>query len=131
MRVVRFATMAAVALLLAIPAVAQAQAAKPKAVEHDLAGKAQCLMCHKAGVMEPVPDVPASHADRPDATCLWCHGPDAAMLTKDASAIPHDLEGKAQCTMCHSGAMPNIPGTPADHEGRGIEYCQLCHKPAT
>ncbi len=129
MRLVRFAVLAAVALIIGMPVVTQAQAAKPKAVAHDLEGRAQCLMCHKAGAMEPPPDVPASHAERPDETCMWCHGPGAAMLTKDANAMAHDLEGRAQCLMCHSGAMPNIPAPPEDHEGRGNEYCTLCHSP--
>jgi hypothetical protein len=40
---------------------------------HDLAGKDNCLMCHTAGVMEPVPDVPASHEGRVNENCLWCH----------------------------------------------------------
>ncbi len=129
MRVVRFVAVTAVAMLIGLPVVAQAQAAKPKAVEHTLEGRAQCLMCHKAGAIEAAPDVPASHAERPNETCLWCHGPGAAMLTKDAAAMSHDLKDRAQCQMCHSGAMPNIPAPPADHEGRGNEYCTLCHSP--
>ncbi len=40
---------------------------------HDLQGKDNCLMCHAAGVMEPIPDVPASHEGRGVETCLWCH----------------------------------------------------------
>jgi hypothetical protein len=40
---------------------------------HDLAGKENCLMCHAAGVMPPVPDVPADHEGRTNETCLWCH----------------------------------------------------------
>ena len=40
---------------------------------HDLAGKDNCLMCHTAGVMEPVPDVPASHEGRVNENCVWCH----------------------------------------------------------
>jgi hypothetical protein len=40
---------------------------------HDMAGKDNCLMCHTAGAMEPVPDVPASHEGRTNDTCTWCH----------------------------------------------------------
>ncbi len=40
---------------------------------HDVAGKENCLMCHAAGVMPPVPDVPASHEGRENEYCLWCH----------------------------------------------------------
>ena len=42
-------------------------------------------------------------------------------------AVSHDLEGKDQCTMCHSGAMEGIPAAPTDHEGRGNETCLMCH----
>lgn len=107
------------------------QAAKPPAVKHDLAGRDNCLMCHTAGVMEPVPDVPASHGDRPNETCLWCHAPDAGIQSADPPAIPHDLAGRDNCLMCHTpGAMEPVPDTPATHEGRGNEYCGMCHKPA-
>ena len=47
----------AVMCLLAAPAFAQE---KPTAMPHDTAGKETCLMCHTAGAMEPVPDVPAA-----------------------------------------------------------------------
>lgn len=40
---------------------------------HDLEGKENCMMCHAAGVMPPVPDVPATHEGRGNETCLWCH----------------------------------------------------------
>lgn len=40
---------------------------------HEIEGKENCMMCHAAGVMPPVPDVPASHEGRGNETCLWCH----------------------------------------------------------
>ncbi len=43
------------------------------AIPHALAGRAKCMMCHKPGVMEKVPDVPADHAGRADTTCQMCH----------------------------------------------------------
>jgi hypothetical protein len=108
-----------------------AQEAKPNAMAHEAEGRAQCLMCHTAGVMEPVPDVPASHAERPNETCLWCHAPDAKMLTVTPKVIPHDLAGRDACLMCHTpGAMEPIPDAPADHDGRGNEFCGMCHTAA-
>ena len=56
--------------LLAAPAFSQV---KPKVMTHDTAGKENCLMCHTAGAMAPVPDVPESHAGRSNETCRWCH----------------------------------------------------------
>lgn len=46
-------------------------------VSHDFAGKENCLMCHAIGVMPPVPDIPADHKGRANATCSWCHKPKA------------------------------------------------------
>jgi hypothetical protein len=46
-----------------------------KAASHDFEGKDNCLMCHTAGAMEPVPDVPESHEGRTNAQCVWCHKP--------------------------------------------------------
>ncbi|MDH3457278.1 MAG: nitrate reductase cytochrome c-type subunit [Gemmatimonadota bacterium] len=130
MRVVRIVTVAAVALMVGLPALARAQeeAKKPPVVPHAVEGQTQCLMCHKAGVMEAVPDAPANHAERVNETCLLCHAADAIVQTAEAPAITHDLEGKANCLMCHSGAMPNVPASP--HEGIDTKYCGLCHKVA-
>ena len=41
--------------------------------------------------------------------------------------MTHDMAGKENCVMCHSGAMEGIPAPPADHEGRAVETCALCH----
>jgi len=114
--------------LMAAPLTAQT---KTTAVTHDLEGKDNCLMCHTPGVMEPVPDVPASHEGRANETCLMCHGPESAMVTTGAPNIPHDMEGKDNCLMCHAaGVMEPVPDVPASHEGRTVEMCQWCHKTA-
>jgi hypothetical protein len=52
---------------------ADVQKATPKIVSHDLAGRDNCMMCHKAGAMEPVPDAPASHEGRDIKWCTMCH----------------------------------------------------------
>lgn len=118
-------------LLLTVGVVpALAQAAKPPAVTHDLEGRDQCSMCH-SGAMPDIPAAPAeSHKGLEVKTCLWCHAPDAAMQTKTPTAIPHALEGRDKCTMCHSGAVPDVKGMPADHKGRTDTDCKVCHKPA-
>ena len=43
------------------------------------------------------------------------------------TVVSHDLAGKENCVMCHSGAMEGIPAQPADHEGRALDTCLLCH----
>jgi len=110
---------------------AVAQTMRPSQVLHDLAGRDNCLMCHAAGAMEPVTDVPATHEGWENVACLWCHGADAAMLTTDPPVITHDLAGRDNCLMCHApGAMDGVVETPADHEGRESSHCQMCHKVA-
>lgn len=131
MNIRRIPAVVAVASVALVSMAAMLQDAKPMAVPHDLAGRDNCLMCHTAGAMEAVPDVPASHADRPNETCLWCHAPDSKMLTTTPKQVTHDLAGRDQCMMCHkAGAMEPVPDAPADHEGRDVKYCTLCHKPA-
>ena len=104
---------------------------KTKAAAHDLEGKDNCLMCHTPGVMEPVPDTPESHEGRAIESCLWCHAPDSPMVTTGPKLIPHDLEGKDNCLMCHMpGVMAPVTDTPENHEGRGIEVCLWCHTTA-
>jgi formate-dependent nitrite reductase cytochrome c552 subunit len=56
------------------PATAPTQAAPgtggTPSVSHEVAGRSDCLLCHGAGRLEPVP---ATHAGRPNDTCLLCH----------------------------------------------------------
>jgi hypothetical protein len=42
-------------------------------------------------------------------------------------AVSHDLDGRSECLMCHSGAMEGVPAAPADHAERGNETCLWCH----
>jgi hypothetical protein len=123
-----FLGMMVAGLAVANPVSAQV---KTKAMSHDLAGKENCMMCHAAGVMEPVPDIPASHEGRAVETCLWCHAADSPMVTTGATQTTHDLAGKENCLMCHAaGVMEPVPDAPASHEGRGVETCLWCHTAA-
>ncbi len=45
--------------------------------------------------------------------------------------VKHDLEGRSECLMCHSGAMEGVPAAPEDHAERGNDTCLLCHGPGT
>jgi hypothetical protein len=131
MNVRRFFALAGAVVLAAVwsaPLVAQGN---PKPMNHDVAGREQCLMCHTAGAMEPVPDAPASHEGRGNETCLWCHATDSPMLSGTATVTPHPIQGREQCMMCHkAGAMEPVPDAPASHEGREDKYCTLCHQSA-
>jgi hypothetical protein len=51
-----------------------------------------------------------------------------AAQDKKPAVVPHDLEGKANCTMCHNGKMPNIKAVPAEsHKDIANDACMLCH----
>lgn len=45
-----------------------------------------------------------------------------------APVIPHTIEGQRKCNQCH-GAKGMKP-MPADHEGRPVESCLICHRPS-
>ncbi len=114
------------------PSAVNAQVTKPSVVPHPTDGRAACLTCHGAKT-DSTKAVPEDHVDRPNEACLFCHGKDAAMQTKEATPIEHAVQGRANCLMCHSGKMPNIPAPPeASHTGMlDIKFCTYCHKPAT
>jgi hypothetical protein len=43
------------------------------------------------------------------------------------TVVPHDLEGKDNCLMCHSGKMPNVAAAPESHKDFANTQCMLCH----
>ncbi|MBI2288523.1 MAG: hypothetical protein HYU83_06095 [Chloroflexi bacterium] len=51
-----------------------------------------------------------------------------AAPTAGPPTIPHTLEGRADCLMCHQAG--GLKPFPADHAGRTNDLCQACHKPA-
>lgn len=126
---IRNAVISAAAMLFIVAGSAFAQEAKPPVMSHDMAGQENCVMCH-SGAMEGIPGQPADHEGRAVESCALCHAADSEMQTSAAGAIPHDLEGKDNCSMCHSGAMEGMPAAPASHEGRAADTCAMCHKPA-
>lgn len=50
-----------------------------------------------------------------------------AFAQEKPPVTPHEMEGKENCLMCHSGAMEGMAAVPASHEGWGNETCQQCH----
>ncbi|MDP2719731.1 MAG: hypothetical protein U1D67_01185 [Dehalococcoidia bacterium] len=58
--------------------------------------------------------------------------PTAAPTTQAAPAggppkIPHTLEGRDNCLMCHQAG--GLKPFPANHAGRTNEMCRACHQP--
>jgi cytochrome b subunit of formate dehydrogenase len=105
-------------------------------IPHPVEGQEQCDTCHGPDGMKPQP---ADHEGRPVASCLVCHQPGAAAPPGTGTApaasvgvartIPHAVQGKEQCDLCHGAASSLMP-LPASHEGREVQTCQVCHKPA-
>jgi hypothetical protein len=51
------------------------------------------------------------------------------------AAIPHPVQGREQCSTCHTAGGPGAGspgglGMPADHQGRPDASCAGCHRPA-
>ena len=60
------------------------------------------------------------------SACTTCNNPnDTGFESIDIPAVPHGLEGRAECTLCHGedGIMP----FPGDHSGLSSETCLRCH----
>ena len=47
-----------------------------------------------------------------------------------APKIPHPLEGRSDCLLCHATGVSGAKAVPADHAGRTSDTCNTCHKPA-
>ena len=66
---------------------------------------------------------------------------DSGILPREQSAapiptivpplIPHSLEGRADCRMCHEAGIGGAPRFPADHSRRPSDVCLTCHQPPT
>src|SRR3989304_6206559 len=46
-------------------------------------------------------------------------------------AIPHSLEGRADCRLCHEAGIGGAPRFPADHSERPSDICRTCHQEAS
>ena len=50
--------------------------------------------------------------------------------TGEPTAIPHTLEGRDDCLVCHETGVAEATVIPADHAGRTSDTCTACHQPA-
>ena len=119
---------------LVAPTATPAAPSPAPGIPHTLEGRDDCLMCHDLGKLRPFP---ADHAGRSNATCQACHAalptgaapttPPAAAAAGTAAApgIPHTLEGRDDCLMCHD--LGKLRPFPADHAGPSNATCQACH----
>jgi mono/diheme cytochrome c family protein len=96
--------------------------------------RATCEACHAKG--EQVPEYVCTNCHQPpenhlEEACDTCHTPEgwaeSAVSVDQASQIPHTLDGRDDCLLCHD-PTGQIKPAPADHEGRSNGQCTLCHK---
>lgn len=50
--------------------------------------------------------------------------------TPTPTAIPHTLEGREDCLLCHETGVGGATKIPTDHAGRTNDTCATCHQPA-
>ena len=96
---------------------------------------ATCDVCHAEG--ERVPEYICANCHRPpedhlEGTCDTCHTPEGwvesvASLVAQFPQIPHTLDGRDDCLLCHDPAG-QIKPAPAEHKDRVNGQCGLCHK---
>ncbi|MBI4188170.1 MAG: c-type cytochrome [Chloroflexi bacterium] len=53
--------------------------------------------------------------------------PPAPVATIVPPPIPHTLEGRADCRLCHEKGIGGAPQFPADHSRRPSDICIVCH----
>jgi hypothetical protein len=96
--------------------------------------RATCEVCHAEG--QRIPEYVCSNCHRPPEghftqPCDQCHTPEgwvqSAQAKTNAPAIPHSLEGRGNCLVCHDPAG-NVKPAPASHKDYTNEQCVLCHK---
>ncbi len=99
--------------------------------------QASCESCHAEGqadlgfVCSNCHEPPPNHIE---GACNVCHTPEgwaesASFLVELAPVVPHDVEGREDCFMCHDPAG-DIEPAPNNHVNYVVEQCGLCHKPA-
>ncbi len=94
-------------------------------IPHLIEGRDDCLACHESGV-GGASQVPADHAGRTNETCGQCHVV-ASTAPVAAPTIPHPLEGRGDCLVCHQQGVDGASRVPADHAERTSESCRQCH----
>jgi hypothetical protein len=108
-----------------------AEAAAPQ-VPHPLENRTDCRLCHETGVAGAT-QFPTDHVDRANESCLVCHGVSLPEETPEAEAevsapeVPHTLENRSDCRLCHESGVGGAPQFPADHADRANEACLMCH----
>ena len=88
--------------------------------------RAFCALCHEKLISRPSTQPQVDLADHGgQATCVSCHNPHAPRLAGPPK-IPHTLEGRSDCLMCHGPG--GLKPFPSNHAGRTKDICRSCHQ---
>ena len=101
--------------------------AVPNPIPHALEGREDCFVCHAIGAVD-APAVPADH-EEDVMLCTTCHAVWLASVIAAAAppAIPHSVEGREDCLVCHNLGTADAPRIPDNHDGLASAICQTCH----
>lgn len=102
-------------------------------------GKHAEVWCHKCHQGERKPEYVCSNCHKPPKPahygpdCSQCHSPvgwkesaASVMGGKKTMPMPHGLEGREDCLICHGEGK--FKAFPDDHKGRSNNQCLGCHK---
>ena len=111
----------------------QPSTGSPNPIPHPAGATTDCQLCHGPDKVRPFPE---NHAAFPTDMCTGCHTP--ALQESDqqgeapgpaqAPTIPHQLEGVAECQVCHG--LEAMKPFPENHTAFTVDMCTNCHKPA-
>ncbi len=117
-------------LALLTPILILAQAHAPP-ITHDLDGLDDCLSCHETGADE-AGQMPDDHAGRTNYFCERCHLPAGEAAPADQGStipfIPHPLEGRDDCLVCHETGVVGATQILDNHVDWSDDVCQSCHQ---
>lgn len=106
-----FVIVLALVVALALPlTISAAPSAQPQ-IPHPVAGREDCVSCHKVGVGEPL-EMPANHASFTNAQCTTCHQV-AAAAQPAATATPAPAAPTATPTRPAATPTPAAAAAPA------------------
>ncbi len=116
----------------------------PEPIPHPVDATTNCAVCHGATGVLPYP---SGHETIDQSLCTQCHRPTqtapaaeppatetpsaepvatATPAAEGPPTIPHPLEGRDNCLLCHSET--GVKPYPPDHAGRPVTSCQACHQ---
>jgi cytochrome c5 len=99
----------------------------PAPILHSLERREECYSCHAIGAVD-APPVPAGH-EQDTTLCTTCHAVWLAPAIAAAAppAIPHEVEGREDCLVCHKLGTADAPRIPDNHNSLTGDICQTCH----